>query len=140
MLKLLGNDPPPLPPPHPDIYKSMGEQNIYKMMADFYSLLEKSEIGAMFSDDLIESSKRSALFFIGLLGGPQLYHQKINPPDLLKIHKDFPIYKKGKDTWINCFFKILEGAEEKYNFPREHLEAFKNFLEAFASWLINSPR
>ena len=65
--------PPQGPPPDPEIYRIMGEVNIFKMMSDFYKELEKSEVRPLFPADMEEASKKSAAFFVGILGGPPLY-------------------------------------------------------------------
>ena len=57
--------PPQGPGPSKEIYGRMGEDNIFKMMSDFYKELEKSEIRRLFPPDMEEASKKSALFFIG---------------------------------------------------------------------------
>jgi hemoglobin len=50
------------------------------MMSDLYKELEQSEVRHLFPADMEEASKKSALFFIGLLGGPPLYVQKFGSP------------------------------------------------------------
>jgi hemoglobin len=72
--------PPGGPPqnsgPSREIYQSMGEENIFKMMEDFYQELEKSSLRPLFPADMVAASQKSAAFFVGLLGGPPLYHQR----------------------------------------------------------------
>lgn len=129
---------PPKPFPRElNIYETMGQKNIDKMMADFYIELSKSKISFMFPEDIVEASKKSALFFGFLLGGPPAYHEKYGPPMMRKRHFRFPIDQEAKETWINCFRKIFEEAETKYLFPKEHKEAFLEFLDAFANWMVN---
>ena len=56
--------------PPPQVFEQMGEENIKLMLKDFYHLLGQSSIAGMFPKDLDKASEKSALFFIGLLGGP----------------------------------------------------------------------
>ncbi len=134
---------PPAGPPsvHPstEIYGAMGEARIFAMLADFYDELGRSSIRPLFSDDLLAASKRSAAFFVGLLGGPPLYQQLYGHPMLRARHMPFKIDRSARDVWLACFEKTLEGAEERYHFPPEHLEGFRQFLREFSLWMINTP-
>src|SRR5207253_10619066 len=83
--------PPQGPPPNPEIYRIMGEANIFKMMSDLYKELENSEIRHLFPADMEEASKKSAAFFVTVLGGPPLYMQKFGPPRMRARHIPFEI-------------------------------------------------
>lgn len=129
--------PPQVDPPSQVIFEVMGSENIVQMLEDFYMELGQSEIKAMFPDDLKTASRKSAAFFIGLCGGPPLYHQLYGHPKLRARHMPFPIDEKAKQVWMECFEKILENSAEKYQFPEEHLPGFLNFLRGFSPWMIN---
>ena len=129
--------PPQVDPPSSEIFDAMGSDNIIQMLEDFYIELGNSEIKDMFPVDLKTASRKSAAFFIGLCGGPPLYHQLYGHPRLRSRHMPFPIDEKAKDVWLKCFEKILDQASEKYNFPEEHMEGFLTFLRGFAPWMIN---
>ena len=129
--------PPQVDPPNSAIFESMGPENIVQMLEDFYTELGQSEIKDMFPKDLKAASRKSAAFFIGLCGGPPLYHQLYGHPRLRARHMPFPIDEKAKDIWLKCFEKVLKNAPENYNFPIEHMHGFKNFLHGFAPWMIN---
>ena len=129
--------PPQGPGPSNEIYRLMGEENIFKMMSDFYVELEKSEIRPLFPPNMEEASKKSALFFIGLLGGPPLYLQKYGPPRMRARHIPFEIDEHARQIWLACFEKTLEGADVKYQFPMQHMQSFKSFLENFSAWMVN---
>jgi hemoglobin len=129
--------PPQGPGPSPEIYQAMGDANIFRMMLDFYKELEQSEIRHLFPPDMEEASKKSALFFIGLLGGPPLYLQKYGPPRMRARHMPFEIDEPARLVWLRCFEKVLDGAETKYSFPGRHLEGFKDFLKGFSAWMVN---
>jgi len=131
------NGPPQVDPPSPKIYQAMGEENMFRLLEDFYLKLEKSDISDMFPKDMIEASKKSAAFFVGLCGGPPLYHQKYGHPRLRRRHMPFPIDERAKDVWLSCFEEVLEDAK-KYSFPEEHLAGFVAFLRGFSPWMMNS--
>jgi hemoglobin len=129
--------PPQGPGPNPAIYKSMGEGNIFNMISDFYKELEKSEIRGLFPPDLEEASKKSAAFFVTILGGPPLYFEKYGSPRMRARHLPFTIDEAARQIWLACFEKTLEGADVKYQFPLEHLQGFKDFLKSFSGWMVN---
>ena len=129
--------PPQGPGPNPEIYRIMGDANIFKMMSDFYKELEQSEIRHLFPPNMEEASKKSALFFIGLLGGPPLYMQKYGSPRMRARHIPFEIDDAARQVWLKCFEKTLEEADVKYGFPSQHLQGFKDFLKSFSAWMVN---
>lgn len=136
---------PPINPqqiksPSRAIYAAMGDENITRMIQDFYAELEKSSIRAMFPNDMRASAEKSAAFFIGLLGGPPLYHQRYGNPMMRARHLPFPIHQAARDEWLACFERVLEHATERYNFPPEHLEGFREFLDGFSSWMMNTEQ
>ncbi len=129
--------PPQGPGPSPEIYRTMGEANIFRMMLDFYKELEKSEVRHLFPPDMEEASKKSAMFFVTLLGGPPLYLQKYGSPRMRARHLPFEIDEPARQVWLRCFDNVLEGSEAKYNFPAQHLQGFKDFLKSFSAWMVN---
>jgi hemoglobin len=130
--------PPRVSPPSPEIYKAMGEANIFAMMADFYRELEASPIRHMFAADMQAASERSAAFFVTLLGGPPLYHQRYGPPMMRARHMPFPIDEAARRIWLACFDRVLENAPTAYNFPAEHISGFRAFLDGFSTWMVNT--
>ena len=133
--------PPRVSPPSSEVYAHMGQENIYTMLRDFYRELEKSSIRYMFPEDMDKASERSAAFFVGLLGGPPLYQQLYGPPMMRARHMPFVIDEPARLVWLECFFRVLEDAPTRYNFPAEHLPGFRAFLDGFASWMVNTaPR
>ena len=129
--------PPQTPSPSPEIYQQMGEENIFKMMKDFYRELERSSLRSLFPQDMIAASQKSAAFFVGLLGGPPLYHQRYGSPMLRARHLAFPIDEAARQEWLACFDRVLAQAVQNYNFPAEHLAGFRIFLREFSSWMVN---
>lgn len=124
-------------PPSPEIYLKMGRENIFHMLADFYQELGKSEIKGLFPPDLEAASRKSALFFVTLLGGPPLYAETYGPPRMRARHLPFEIDEAARRIWLDCFNRVLQDAPVKYGFPAEHLDGFKKFLEDFSGWMVN---
>lgn len=136
--------PPEGPPqgihPDPQIYAKMGEDSIYKMLEDFYLELENSSIRNLFPPDMKEASKRSAAFFIFILGGPPLYQQLYGAPRMRQRHLPFVIDEQARQVWLECFKKVLVDAEKKYQFPIEYYDSFWKFLERFSAWMVNAKQ
>lgn len=130
--------PPRVVAPSSEIYAAMGEANIFAMLEDFYQELAQSSLRAMFPRDMIKASQKSAAFFVGLLGGPPLYHQRYGNPMMRARHLPFIIDEAARQEWLACFNRVLDHAPEKYNFPAEHLAGFRNFLAGFSSWMVNT--
>src|SRR6476660_1877052 len=108
--------PPQGPGPSNEIYALMGEANIFRMMSDLYKELEKSEVRHLFPPDMEEASKKSAMFFVTLLGGPPLYLQKYGSPRMRARHLPFEIDENARQVWLACFEKVLQDADVKYHF------------------------
>ena len=134
---------PPINPreivsPSREIFAVMGEENITRMLQDFYAELAQSSIRDMFPDDMHTSAQKSAAFFVGLLGGPPLYQQRYGNPMMRARHLPFAINQTARDEWLACFERVLQDAPARYNFPREHLDGFREFLRGFSIWMMNS--
>jgi hemoglobin len=123
--------------PSREIYAAMGRDAIYRMLADFYRELEASPIRDLFADDMLESSKRSAAFFVQVLGGPREYDELYGHPQLRAKHLRFPITEASRQIWFGCFRRILADAPSRYGFPPQHMETFQEFLDHFSRWMIN---
>src|SRR5262249_59334097 len=84
------------------------------------------------------ASRRSAAFFVGLLGGPPLYHQRYGNPMMRARHLPFAITLAARQEWLACFDRVLARAPERYGFPAQHLPGFRAFLEGFSLWMVNT--
>lgn len=134
---------PPSGPPQgitPDsrIYEQMGEDLIYKMLEDFYLALERSSIRSMFPENMREASRRSAAFFVFIMGGPPLYQQLYGSPMMRQRHMPFKIDEAARQVWLNCFREILHDADKKYHFPIDCMDGFLRFLDKFSEWMVNT--
>lgn len=130
--------PPRVDAPDPAIYAAMGEANIFAMLEEFYLELEKSPLRAMFPKNMAKASQKSAAFFVGLLGGPPLYHQRYGNPMMRARHMPFVIDEAARQEWLACFDRVLSHAAETYDFPAEHIPGFRAFLDGFSGWMVNT--
>ena len=133
--------PPRIPGPSKEIYGLMGEANIFLMLDDFYKELVKSSIKEMFprTEKMRQlAAYKSGAFFVGLMGGPPLYHTQFGPPRLRSRHFPFVIDEAGRLEWLACFDRILDQAVEKYEFPEQHLAGFQTFIHGFSTWMVNA--
>ena len=130
--------PPRVNPPSQEIYAEMGADAIVQMIEDFYRELERSSIRSMFPSDMVAASRKSAAFFIGLLGGPPLYQQLYGNQAMRARPLPFPLDEAARQEWLRCFDVVLADAPAHYNFPAEHLPGFRTFLEGFSIWMVNT--
>lgn len=118
----------------------MGEENLFRMIEDFYLELDRSSppLRALFPADMVAASRKSAAFFAGVLGGPPLYHQHYGNPMMRARHMKFVITGALRDEWLACFDRVLAHAVERYGFPADELPAFRDFLRGFSMWMVNA--
>jgi len=131
-------DPARIAPPSREVYGLMGEANIFGMIEDFYRELERSSLRSLFPADMAAASRKSAAFFVGLLGGPPLYHQRYGNPMMRARHLPFAITLAAREEWLACFERVLSRAPERYGFPAQHLPGFRAFLRDFSLWMVNT--
>lgn len=132
-------DPSAVPPPSRNLYALMGEANIKALLRDFYRKLGASPIAPMFPKDLDAASEKSALFFVGLLGGPPLYMQTYGPPRMRMRHMPFRIDEDSRLIWLHCFYEVLAD-HDRYALPEAELESLKAFLDGFSRWMVNTAK
>jgi hemoglobin len=131
-------NPAEIPGPSKEIYAKIGRDNIYRMLEDFYRELGTASIRSMFPQDLVAASRKSAAFFVQLLGGPQEYSDKFGPPRMRSRHLSIRITTSARDEWLACFERVLERAAADYGFPEQHLPGFRQFLRDFSMWMVNA--
>jgi hemoglobin len=124
--------------PSREIYPRMGRENLYRMIEEFYRELGTSAIRAMFPEDLVVSAHKSAAFFAQLTGGPQEYSEQHGPPRMRARHLAFRITPQSRAEWLACFERVLGHAVQDFDFPAEHLEGFRQFLQKFSLWMVNA--
>lgn len=133
-------NPGQIPAPSKEIFGAMGAANIDQMLEDFYLELERASpaLRALFPHDMVAASRKSAAFFIGLLGGPPRYHERYGNPMMRARHLPFVITEERRVEWLACFERVLAHAVERYQFPPEHLTGFREFLRGFSGWMVNA--
>ena len=131
-------DPGRIEPPSREIYGLMGEEAIVRMIEDFYVELERSSLRALFPEDMKAAAQRSAAFFVGLFGGPPLYHERYGNPMMRARHLRFRVTPRAREEWLDCFERVLAEAPERYGFPAPHLPGFRAFLRDFSLWMVNT--
>jgi len=127
--------------PNPGIYQTVGSQGIRELVRAVYARLGQSSIAGMFppAEALQAAADKSALFFIGICGGPSLYEQKYGSPRMRMRHQGFAITEEARQVWVCCWNAELENAVEVHGFPAEHLASFREYLESFSKWMVNRP-
>jgi len=115
----------------------MGTEGVFAMLEAFYGELGKSSIRHLFGDDLVSASKRSAAFYVQLLGGPPLYNQTYGNPMMRARHLPFEIDEAARRIWLACFYRVLDGAGD-FGFPPGHLDDFRAWLDGFSRWMVNT--
>jgi len=131
-------DPGRIEPPSHEVYGLMGEAAIVRMIEDLYRELERSSIRALFPEDMKAAAQRSAAFFVGLLGGPPLYHERYGNPMMRARHLRFRVTPRARAEWLACFERVLAEAPGRYGFPAHHLPGFRAFLRDFSLWMVNT--
>jgi hemoglobin len=116
----------------------MGEKGVFALLADLYAELEASPIRGMFPADMAAASRKSAAFFVQLLGGRPLYSERHGPPRMRQRHLPFEIDLAARGVWLACFERVLATAPARHGFPPAHLEAFRAFLRSFSGWMVNA--
>lgn len=129
-----------VPAPSREVFAAMGEANIEKMLEDFYLELDRASPGlrGLFPTDMVAASRKSAAFFIGLLGGPPRYQERHGNPMMRARHLPFEINEDRRAEWRACFERVLADAPARYGFPLEHLDGFRAFLDGFSRWMVNA--
>lgn len=128
---------PPQQGPDLSLFGHMGREGIFAMLADVYAELEQSELRPMFPEDMAAASRRSAAFFVQVMGGSPLYSELYGPPRMRQRHLPFAIDDQARQVWLGCFFRVLDQSEDRYGMPFEKVPAFKRFLETFSAWMVN---
>lgn len=133
--------PAPQPRPHPAIFQALGAEGVQQMIRDFYDELGRSKVASLFPQGaaLRESADNSALFWVTVLGGPELYEQKHGKPLIRQRHFRFTISPAEREVWLSCWPPALEKAVMHLGFPPDHQESFMAWVRTFSAWIVNTP-
>ncbi len=134
--------PPRVELPSSAVYAAMGEAAIFAMLEEVYDEFAASPLlRGMFPqqpEPLRDAAHKSGAFYVNILGGPPLYHQRYGNPAMRARHMPFLIDEAARQEWLRCFFVVLDHAPERYGFPSEHLPGFRAFLDGFSAWMVNT--
>ena len=122
--------------PIDDLYATIGEAQIARLVASFYSQIAADDIlGPMYpSDDLARAEQRLRDFLIGRFGGPQRYIEQRGHPRLRMRHAPFRIDQCARDRWI----VLMTQALDQCALPAEAREAVLDFFSTTATFMINA--
>lgn len=135
----------PFPPvttlPDPGIYRALGQGGMENLLVAVYRRLAQSSIAPLFPSEpeaLEAAAKKSALFFVGICGGPPLYQEKFGHPRMRDRHMKFKIDEAARQTWVDCWDQVLDTAPRDLGFPQEHVEGMRSYLHSFSFWMVNA--
>jgi hemoglobin len=85
------------------LYVRIGNENLQKLIDQFYDLVFSSEkIAPLFKNDKEEIKEKQYLFLSQFLGGPHLYTQKYGHPKMRARHLHHAISEEAKNEWLRC--------------------------------------
>ena len=122
--------------PNKSLLSEIGEEGVRKMIAMHYDLLADSSIKALFPPKgkaLEMAKKRSADFFVQILGGHPYYQENRGNPMLRKRHMPFPIDMNARIVWLECYQEVLKATKAE---PAT-IASFWNYLDKFSLWMMN---
>ncbi|NNM67105.1 MAG: hypothetical protein HKM06_03715 [Spirochaetales bacterium] len=132
---------PRVPLPDPGIYLALKEEGLTRLLKAVYRRLGKSPIRDMFpktDQELDLAAEKSALFFIGICGGPPLFERLYGPPQMRARHQRFSIHARAREAWLDCWKEVLFDESNPVGFPEEFRQGFWDYLEAFSLWMVNA--
>jgi hemoglobin len=127
---------PPVPFPSNRIAKAIGEEGIRMMVRHHHDLLRKTKVGDLFPRDpeaFEEAVRKSADFFVEMLGGAQHFTPVHGEPRLRMRHFKIPIDENDREIWLAMFKKTLK----EIAFPPEHLRELWEWVEPLSIRMIN---
>ena len=127
---------PEVPFPPKTIFEEFGKENIKNMVFYHHTLLKKSALGHLFSQDekMFEIvTNKTAEFFMEALGGGDIYTSQHGHPHLRSRHFPFTIDEQARDIWLMFYKKTLK----EVNFPKEYLKEFWEWIESLSLRMIN---
>jgi len=127
--------------PPVQVLEALGVEGVFELLEAFYVELGQSSVAHLFPEGeaaLRTASKRSAAFFVQLLGGPPMFSQAFGPPRMRARHLPFEIDAAAREEWLACFFRVLDTAGERWDFPEDCQAPFRAFLTGFSAWMVNA--
>ena len=104
-----------------------GQAGLEDLVERFYRVMseapEAARIRAMHPDDLTVSSDKLTLFLCGWLGGPRLFQEKYGQIHIPGAHAHLEVGEEGRDAWLFCMERALEGVDYEEPFKRYLMRA-----------------
>jgi hemoglobin len=121
--------------PIDDLYSTIGEAPITRLVAAFYAQVPSDEVLAPMypPEDIPGAEQRLRDFLIFRFGGPRRYIEERGHPRLRQRHAPFQINQRARDRWMELMTKALEDSA----FPQEARQAVLDFFGTTATFMIN---
>jgi len=117
-------------------YEKIGDENIKKLIHDFYTEIKKDELMApLYEGDFEGAEERLYLFMIQYLGGPTTYSDQRGHPALRRRHFKFPV----EDDTIAHWLRNMQVALNKSTMIDEHKAFLWEYFQKTAEFLRNRP-
>lgn len=98
------------------LYELVGDENLKKLVAQFYDLVQKNEtLAPLFKGDFDTIRDKQYCFLSQFLGGPMRYTEKYGHPKMRLRHLPHHIDQKAKNEWLKCMKKAIETLELEPN-------------------------
>lgn len=116
------------------MYDKIGEQNIRKLIHDFYAGIRKDAVlSPLYEGDFDAAQERLTLFMIQYLGGPQTYSEQRGHPALRRRHVKFPVQDDTIEHWLGNMKSALDHSE----INPEHKDFLWDYFQNAAEFLRN---
>ncbi|MCP5022615.1 MAG: hypothetical protein GY930_12680 [bacterium] len=123
--------------PNEAIIEAIGQEGVFRILANVYKRLETASIRPLFAADLDTASWRAASYFVEAMGGRHLYSDSYGRPLMRERHLPIEIDEAARVEWLDCFKAALRDDIRDYNFPAEHLESMETYSDLFSKWMVN---
>ncbi|MBE0650844.1 MAG: globin [Bacteroidales bacterium] len=112
------------------MYDKIGEQNIRKLIHDFYTGIRKDTVlSPLYQGDFDAAQERLTLFMIQYLGGPQTYSEQRGHPALRRRHVQFPVQDETIAHWLGNMKAALDQSEIQPEYKEFLWDYFQNAAE-----------
>jgi hemoglobin len=109
-----------------NIYETLGEANIKKMVTLFYESVANDElIRPMYPKELAPAEDRLFLFLVQVFGGPTTYSEKRGHPKLRKRHFPYAIDMEARNRWMQHMTAAMTEIEMSSELEKQILEYFE---------------
>ena len=116
------------------IYEMLGEDNLRKMVDQFYDLVKENEIIApLFKGDFDSIRQKQFMFLSQFLGGPGLYTKEFGHPKMRMRHLPHKITVEAKDEWLKCMKASIYSLDIEDNLK----DVVYNSFPAVAQHMVN---